>query len=97
VTSSQEGRRQQNTPQGAACGGIRAGELGPYLHDHWAELKQFLLSGTYNPSSVRRHEVKKPDGDVRLLGIRTALDRFIRQAVLQVLTPLFELAFSEHP
>ncbi|MEA4884676.1 MAG: group II intron reverse transcriptase/maturase, partial [Clostridia bacterium] len=59
-------------------------------------LKQSLLSGTYRPSPVRRHEIPKPGGGVRLLGIPTALDRFIQQAVLQVLTPLFEPTFSEH-
>lgn len=75
---------------------MRAGELRPYLHIHWPALRQSLLSGTYKPSPVRRHEIKKTGGGVRLLGIPTALDRFIQQAILQVLTPLFEPTFSEH-
>ena len=89
-------KRVEQNDGAAGIDGMRAGGLRPYLHDHWAELKQSLLSGTYKPSPVRRHEIPKPGGGVRLLGIPTALDRFIQQAVLQVLTPLFEPRFSEH-
>ncbi|MEA4882747.1 MAG: group II intron maturase-specific domain-containing protein [Clostridia bacterium] len=89
-------KRVEQNKGAAGIDGMRVGELRPYLHVHWAELKQSLLSGTCRPSPVRRHEIPKPGGGVRLLGIPTALDRFIQQAVLQVLTPLFEPTFSEH-
>jgi RNA-directed DNA polymerase len=71
-------------------------ELRPYLVKHWNRIKQELLEGTYQPSPVRRSEISKPDGGVRELGIPTVLDRFIQQAIQQVLTPIFEPTFSEH-
>ena len=70
-------------------------ELLPYLKEHWSRIKQELLDGTYKPTPVRRVEIPKPDGGVRELGIPTVLDRFIQQAMQQVLTPIFELTFSE--
>jgi group II intron reverse transcriptase/maturase len=76
--------------------GMTVQELRPYLKAHWEEHKAQLDAGTYKPQPVRRVEIPKPDGGVRLLGIPTVLDRFIQQALLQVLTPLFEPHFSEH-
>ena len=54
---------------------------------HWPAIREQLLAGRYQPSVVKRVEIPKPDGGVRLLGIPTVLDRFIQQAVLQVLQP----------
>jgi RNA-directed DNA polymerase len=71
-------------------------ELRPYLVTHWKRIKQELLDGTYQPSPVRRLEIPKPDGGVRELGVPTVLDRFIQQAIQQVLTPIFEPTFSEY-
>ena len=69
-------------------------ELRPYLIKHWLEIRASLDAGVYQPSPVRRVEIAKPDGEVRLLGIPTVMDRLIQQAVAQALTPLFEPGFS---
>jgi RNA-directed DNA polymerase len=60
-------------------------QLGDYLKQHWPAIREQLLNGTYEPKPVRRVEIPKPDGGVRKLGIPTVLDRFIQQAVMQVL------------
>lgn len=74
--------------------GMRVEELRPYLREHWLEIRITLDQQTYKPSPVRRVEIPKPDGGVRLLGIPTVLDRFLQQAIAQALTPLFEPLFS---
>jgi group II intron reverse transcriptase/maturase len=71
-------------------------ELLPYLEKHEDELIGSILIGKYRPKPVRRVEIPKPDGGVRLLGVPTVVDRVIQQAVAQVLTPIFEPLFSEH-
>src|SRR6184192_2398611 len=67
-----------------------------YLKQHWPAIREQLLSGTYEPKPVRRVEIAKPDGGVRKLGIPTVLDRFIQQAVMQVLQGRWDSTFSEH-
>jgi len=62
----------------------------------WPELRQQLLSGSYQPQPVRRVGIPKPDGSERELGIPTVTDRLIQQALLQVLQPLIDPTFSEH-
>jgi RNA-directed DNA polymerase len=79
----------------AGTDGVPAGELGEYLKKNWSGIKVKILLETYIPSPVRRVEIPKPDGGVRNLGIPNAIDRFIQQAMLQVLTPIFEPGFSE--
>lgn len=76
--------------------GMTVGELSGWLREHWPELRQRLLEGTYQPQPVKRVELPKPDGGVRLLGIPTVVDRFVQQAVLQVLQPLYDPTFSPH-
>lgn len=81
------------------AGGIdrmTTGELRKHLEAYWPRIRTKLLEGKYVPSPVRRKEIAKPDGGVRLLGIPTVLDRFIQQLLLQVMTPIYELMFSEH-
>ncbi|GKV65923.1 hypothetical protein NCCP2331_20760 [Sporosarcina sp. NCCP-2331] len=67
-----------------------------HIMEHWDSLKQSLLEGTYEPQPVRRVEIPKPDGGVRLLGIPTVRDRFIQQAIAQVLNVLYDPTFSDH-
>jgi len=76
--------------------GRKVGELPSYLKQHWPAIREQLLSGTYPPQPVRRVEIAKPDGGVRKLGIPTGLDRFLQQAVMQVLQSRWDRTFSEH-
>ena len=76
--------------------GMKADELLPYLKQHGECLKQSLLEGKYRPQPVRRVEIPKPDGGIRLLGIPTLVDRMIQQAIAQVLSPIFEKEFSKY-
>lgn len=76
--------------------GLRVDELRSYLKDHRLEIRASLDAETYRPQPVRRVEISKPDGGVRLLGIPSVLDRLIQQALAQALSPLFEPRFSAH-
>jgi RNA-directed DNA polymerase len=76
--------------------GLRVDEMRSYLKDHWLAIRASLDAETYRPMPVRRVEIPKPDGGVRLLGIPSVLDRLIQQALAQALTPLFEPHFSAH-
>ncbi len=72
-------------------------DLPGFLQQHWPAIREQLLSGTYKPQPVRRKEIDKPDGSgVRKLGIPTVLDRFIQQAILQVLQKRWDRTFSHH-
>ncbi|MCJ7653106.1 MAG: group II intron reverse transcriptase/maturase, partial [Actinobacteria bacterium] len=75
--------------------GMRVHELPGHLEKNWDEIKEQLLSGTYHPSPVRRVAIPKPAGGTRPLGIPTAIDRLVQQAIAQVLTPIFEAGFSD--
>lgn len=71
-------------------------DLKPYLQEHWERIKAELLQGTYRVQAVRSVAIPKRSGGTRLLGIPTVLDRLIQQALHQVLSPIFEVHFSEH-
>ncbi len=88
-------RRVEGNRGAAGVDGMKVEELRPYLVEHWLALRERLLEGTYEPSPVRRVEIPKPEGGKRQLGIPTVLDRFLQQAIMQVLTPRFEPHFSE--
>ncbi len=76
--------------------GMTVDELPEYLAEHWETIREELLAGTYQPKPVKRQEIPKSGGGIRELGIPTALDRFVQQAILQVLQPRFDPTFSEH-
>ena len=82
---------------GGAAGvdGLSIEETSERLREIWPVIRDQLLQGTYQPQPVRRVEIPKPDGGVRLLGIPTVLDRLIQQAILQVLSPQWDPTFSE--
>jgi RNA-directed DNA polymerase len=89
-------KRVKQNKGSAGIDGMLVGELADYLREHWPRLREQLLSGSYQPSPVRRVAIPKPGGGERELGIPTVLDRFIQQAVLQVLQPRLDPTFSEH-
>lgn len=76
--------------------GMTLEELREYLKQNGNLLRQSILKGAYRPKPVRRVEIPKPDGGVRLLGIPTVVDRVIQQSIAQVLSPKFEREFSEN-
>lgn len=76
--------------------GMKIDELREHIQKHWHTIKTKLLEGKYNPSPVRRVEIPKPDGGVRLLGIPTVQDRLIQQAIAQVLSKIYEPSFSNN-
>jgi len=75
--------------------GITLEQFPEYFRPLWPQLRQQLLDGTYWPEAVRRKVISKPDGGERLLGIPNVQERLIQQAILQVLTPIFDPDFSE--
>jgi RNA-directed DNA polymerase len=89
-------RRVQANKDSAGVDGMTVDALTGYLAQHWPAIRDRLLTGTYEPKPVRRVEIPKPDGGVRKLGIPTVLDRFIQQAVLQVLQRGWDWTFSPH-
>jgi RNA-directed DNA polymerase len=92
-----EALRQVKANKGSAgIDRMTVGQLPDYLKQHWPAIREQLLNGTYEPQPVRRVEIPKPDGGVRKLGIPSVLDRFIQQAVMQVLQRRWDRTFSQH-
>ena len=86
------------TRNGGAPGidGMTTQQLRDHVRKHWESIRTKLLTGTYVPSPVRRVEIPKPNGGIRLLGIPTVLDRWIQQMLLQVLQAIFDPLFSAY-
>ena len=76
--------------------GMKIDELREHIQKHWHTIRAKLLEAKYNPSPVRRVEIPKPDGGVRILGIPTVQDRLIQQAIAQVLSKIYEPSFSDN-
>jgi RNA-directed DNA polymerase len=88
--------RQVQANQGSpGVDGMTVEQLPEFLRGHWPEIRQQLMNGTYKPRPVRRVEIPKPDGGTRKLGVPTVLDRFIQQAVAQVLSRRWDPTFSD--
>ncbi|NMR89269.1 group II intron reverse transcriptase/maturase, partial [Vibrio parahaemolyticus] len=81
-----------------SCGidGMKVDKLLAFLQEHYETLKTDLLRGKYKPHPVRRVEIPKPNGGIRLLGIPTVIDRLIQQAINQVINPIFDKEFSNN-
>jgi len=96
-TNLKEALRQVRGNKGSAgVDRMTVDQLGDYLKQHWPDIREQLLNGTYEPKPVRRVEIPKPDGGMRKLGIPTVLDRFIQQAVMQVLQRQWNPTFSQY-
>ena len=80
----------------AGVDGMSVEELGSYLSENGENIREQLRTRKYKPQPVRRVEIPKPDGGIRKLGVPTVVDRFVQQAVAQILTPIFEEQFHEH-
>ena len=89
-------KRVRKNKGSAGIDGMTVDELPDYLRVHWPVLREQLLTGTYRPALVRRQMIPKSGGGTRELGIPTVVDRFVQQAILQVLSPRFDPTFSEH-
>jgi RNA-directed DNA polymerase len=86
-------RRNKGSP---GIDGMTVDELAAHLCEHWPRLREDLLAGTYQPAQVKQQLIPKANGGMRKLGIPTVVDRFIQQAILQVLQPMFDPDFSKH-
>jgi group II intron reverse transcriptase/maturase len=89
-------KRVKQNKGSAGIDSMTVGELGDYLRENWRRIREQLLAGTYQPAAVKRTAIPKPGGGERELGIPTVLDRFIQQALLQVLQPRWDPTFSRH-
>lgn len=86
-------RQNQGAP---GIDGMSVDALPEYLKHHWPQIRAQLIAGNYQPQPVRRVEIAKPNGKTRLLGIPTVLDRFIQQAIAQVVSAQWDHHFHPH-
>ena len=87
-------RRVEKNKGAPSIDNLTVENLKPYLRQNWLSIREQLLKGDYKPQPVLRVEIDKPNGGKRLLGIPTVIDRLIQQALLQILTDIFDLGFS---
>jgi RNA-directed DNA polymerase len=89
-------KRVRQNKGSAGIDGMTVGELPDWLRENWEQVRASLLAGQYRPRQVKRQQIPKHGGGVRELGIPTVLDRFLQQALLQVLQPQIDPSFSSH-
>ncbi|MHC4062660.1 MAG: group II intron reverse transcriptase/maturase [Planctomycetota bacterium] len=89
-------QRVRQNKGGPGIDGMTVNKLPGYLKKHWPQIREQLLAGAYSPRPVKRVEIPKSDGGIRKLGIPTVLDRFIQQAIMQVLQTYWDKTFSDH-
>lgn len=89
-------KRVRQNKGSAGIDGMTVEELPDWLRENWSQVRAALLAGLYRPQPVKRQQIPKYGGGVRELGIPTVLDRFLQQALLQVLQPLIDPSFSNH-
>lgn len=89
-------KRVKRNKGASGIDGMTVEDFPAFAREHWPRIATAIREGNYRPAPVRRVLIPKPDGTKRPLGIPTVLDRMIQQAVAQVLSPLFEVDFSEH-
>ena len=87
-------RRVEKNKGAPGIDNLTVESLKPYLRQNWLSIREQLLKGDYKPQPVLRVEIPKPNGEKRLLGIPTVIDRLIQQALLQILTDIFDPDFS---
>lgn len=88
-------RRVKGNGGSPGIDGMNVEELARWLIANWTRIREDLLRGRYQPQPVKRTEIEKPDGGTRKLGIPTVIDRFVQQAVLQILQKIWDPTFSE--
>src|SRR5947207_16024567 len=76
--------------------GMKTEELNAHLLKHWPKIHGKLMAGTYTPSPVKRVEISKPNGEKRMVGIPTVMERLIKQMLMLAWTPLWEPRLNEH-
>ena len=89
-------KRVRKNKGSAGIDGMTVDDLPDYLRESWPQIRDELITGAYRPQPVKRQEIPKTGGGTRSLGIPTVLDRFIQQAILQILQPLIDPSFSDH-
>ncbi len=89
-------RRVERNAGAPGTDGMATDELRPWLKEHWPDVRAQLEAGAYRPQPLRRVTIPKLSGGMRQLGVPTALDRLLQQALLQVLTPVFDPHFHDH-
>ncbi len=89
-------KRVRKNKGGPGVDGMKVDELGPWLMDNWLELREEIEAGEYQPQLIRQKLIPKGHGKTRMLGIPTVVDRFIQQALLQALQPIYDPTFSDH-
>ena len=80
----------------AGVDGMEVYEIDGYMEDNWKRIEEQILARRYKPKPVKRVEIPKDNGGIRLLGVPCVIDRVIQQAMVQVLSPLFEPTFSDY-